>query len=86
MSNVVHVSSKSKFRKKLNKLLDFFPNRSRASDSRRRSQSRSLAETGYFRVPENNEEDEEKMAERIAAMIVSDVMRANQQLQQQQQS
>jgi hypothetical protein len=79
INNIVHVPAKSKLRKKFNRFLDMLPmNRG----GRQRSRSRSTETSGYFRVPDQEEDDEEKIAERIAAMIVSDVMKSNNQLLQ----
>lgn len=76
LNNIVHISRKSKMQKRLNKFLDLLP-----IGGRNRSRSKSNDATGYYsRVPAvgSDDEDEEKMAEKIAAMIVSDVMRTNQ--------
>jgi hypothetical protein len=80
LNNVVHTSSKSKLRKKFNRFLNMLPMKNR--NGRQRSRSRSTETGVYFRVPNQDEDDDEKMAERIAAMIVNDVMKANNQLQQ----
>lgn len=73
--NALSSSTKTRFRKKFNRLLNLLTIN---KGNRERSSSRSSNENGYFRVADMDEEDEKKLAEKIAAMIVNDVMKTNQ--------